>query len=54
MYVESDGERSVEEMLFDIKKVSAKAILEEFPSLRDMLGEGVGVWDDAYFVETVG
>jgi REP element-mobilizing transposase RayT len=41
-------------MARDIKIVSAKAILEEFSSLQDMLAEGVGLWDDAYFVETVG
>ena len=54
VYVESDGERSVKDMVHDIKKVSAKAIREGFSSLQDMLGEGVGLWDDAYFVETVG
>jgi len=54
VYVESDGERSVEDMVHDIKKVSAKAIQEEFSSLQGMLGEVVGLWDDAYFVETVG
>ena len=54
VYVESDGERSVEDMVFDIKKVSTKAIREEFALLQDMLGEGVGLWDEAYFVETVG
>jgi REP element-mobilizing transposase RayT len=54
VYVESDGERSVEDTVSDIKKVSAKTVLERFPSLQDMLGEGVGLWDDAYFVETMG
>jgi REP element-mobilizing transposase RayT len=54
VHVESDGERSVEDMVFDIKKVSAKAILDEFSSLQEILGEVVGLWDDAYFVETAG
>lgn len=54
VYVESDGERSVEDMVFDIKKVSSKAIFRQFPSLQDMLDEGVGLWDHAHFVETVG
>ena len=54
VYVGSDGERSVEDMVHDIKKISAKTIREEFSSLQDMFGEGVGLWDDAYFVETVG
>jgi REP element-mobilizing transposase RayT len=54
VYVESDGERSAQDMVHDIKKVSAKAIRGEFSSLQDILGDGVGLWDDAYFVETVG
>jgi len=54
VYMESDGQRSVEDMVHDTKKPSAKAIREELFSLRDVLGEGVGLWDNAYFVETVG
>jgi REP element-mobilizing transposase RayT len=54
VYVESDGERSVEDMVHDIKKISAKAIREEFSPLQAVLGEGVGLWDEAYFVKTVG
>ncbi len=54
LYVESDGERSVEDMVHDIKGFSAKAILEDFPSLREQLSGEVGLWDEAYFVETVG
>ena len=54
VYIECDGERSVDDMAHDIKAVSAKAIVEEFPSLQDRLGNGVGLWDEAYFVETVG
>lgn len=54
LYVESDGELSVEDMVCDIKGESAKAILEEFPSLRDKLSGEMDLWDEAYFVETVG
>ncbi len=54
LYVESDGERSVEDMAHDIKEFSAKAILEEFPSLGEKLSGEMGLWDEAYFVETVG
>jgi REP element-mobilizing transposase RayT len=54
LYVESDGERSVEDMVSDIKKASAGPILEEFAVLRDKLGRKMDLWDEAYFVETVG
>ncbi|MDY6987849.1 MAG: transposase [Thermodesulfobacteriota bacterium] len=54
VYVESDGERSLDDMAHDIKTVSAKAVVEEFSSFQDRLGNGVEVWDEAYFVETVG
>lgn len=54
VYVESNGERSADEIARDIKTVSAKAIREEFSSLQDMLAGSADLWDDAYFVETVG
>ena len=54
VYVESDGDRSVEEMANDIKRLSAQTILERFPSLRDTLGASINIWDEAYFAETVG
>jgi len=54
VYVESDGERSVEEMSNDIKRLSAQTILEKLPSLRDAPGARIKIWDRAYFVETVG
>ena len=54
LYVESDGERSVEDMAHEIKQASAKAILEEFPVVRKKLGGGIDIWDEAYFVETIG
>jgi REP element-mobilizing transposase RayT len=54
LYVESDGELSVEEMVHKIKRFSNNAILEEFPSVRDKLGGDTEIWDEAYFVETIG
>lgn len=54
LYVESDGELSVEEMVHKIKRFSSKAIIDEFPFMRDKVSGGTGIWDEAYFVETVG
>ena len=54
LYVESDGERSPEDMAHDIKQTAADAILEKFAVIRDKLGGNMDLWDEAYFVETVG
>ena len=54
VYVESDGEISVEEVVHRIKRLSNNAILEKFPSVREKLGGDTEIWDEAYFVETVG
>jgi putative transposase len=54
VYVESDGELSVEEMVHKIKRFSNNAILEKFQSVRDKLGDDTQIWDEAYFVETIG
>jgi REP element-mobilizing transposase RayT len=54
LYVESDGELSIEEMVQRIKRFTNEAMLEEFPSVRGSLGDDTDIWDEAYFVETVG
>ncbi|NVM21164.1 MAG: IS200/IS605 family transposase [Desulfobacterales bacterium] len=54
LHVESDGERSVEDIVSDIKQASANAILKELAVVKDKLGENMDLWDEAYFVETVG
>jgi len=54
LYVESDGELSVEEMVHKIKQFSNNAILEEFSSVKDNLGGDTKTWDEAYFVESIG
>ena len=52
--MESDGELSVENIAHRIKRFSNEAILKEFHKIRDTFGEGAGIWDEAYFVETIG
>jgi len=53
LYVESDGELSVDEIVSKIKGFSNNAILEEFPSVKHKLGGHIKIWDEAYFAETV-
>lgn len=54
LYVESDGELSIEEIVHRIKRFSNNAILEKFPLIRDRLSGNTELWDEAYFVETIG
>ena len=54
LYVESDGELSIEEIVHRIKQFSNHAILEKFPLLRDKISGDAEIWDKAYFVETIG
>jgi len=54
LYVESDGELSIEEIVYRIKRFSSDVILEKFPLIRDTLGGSTEIWDEAYFVETIG
>ncbi len=54
LYIESDGGLSVEEMGHRIKRISNMAILEKYPFLRDKFVKDAEIWDEAYFVETVG
>ena len=54
LYVESDGELSIEEIVYSIKKFSNHAILEKFSLISDTLGGSTEIWDQAYFVETIG
>jgi putative transposase len=54
LYVESDGELSIEEIVHRIKPFSNNAILEKFPLIKDTLGGNTEIWHKAYFVETIG
>ena len=54
IYVESDGEKSVETIIHKIKEFSENAIVERFPDVRERVATGIEIWDEAYFAETVG
>jgi len=54
LYVESDGDLSIEEIVHRIKQFSNDAILEKFPLIRDKLGGNAEIWDEAYVSETIG
>ena len=54
LYVESDGEHSIESIVGEMKRLSASAILMEFTDLEGSLGAAKELWDLAYFVETIG
>jgi len=54
LYVESDGNLSIEELAHRIKQFSNDVILEKFPLIKDKLGRNAEIWDEAYFTETIG
>jgi len=54
LYVVSNGELSIEEIVHRIKQFSNDAILKKFPLIRDKLSENTEIWDEAYFTETIG
>lgn len=54
VYVESDGELSIEEMVRGMKRLSNNAILKKFPLIKGKLDGNTEIWDEAYFVETIG
>jgi len=54
LYIESDGELSIEEMVHRIKRFSNNTILEKYPFVREKFIKDADIWDEAYFVETVG
>ena len=54
LYVESDGVQSPETILKRLREFSEKEILSEFPDLKEEFDPGMDLWDEAYFVETVG
>lgn len=54
LYMESGGELSIEKLVNKIKRFSYNAILEKFPLLKDKLSGDTEIWDEAYFVETIG
>jgi REP element-mobilizing transposase RayT len=50
MYLESDGEKSVDSLVKEIKANSRRRLLSEFAKLFDKSDD---IWDEAYFVETI-
>ena len=54
LYIESDGGLSVEEMVQRIKQFSNNATLEKYSFVRETFIKDAKIWDEAYFVETVG
>ncbi len=54
LYMESDGELSIEKVVNEIKRFSNNAVLEKFSLLKDKLSGAIEIWDEAYFVETIG
>ena len=54
LYVESDGEISPDNMAQKLKRLSVKPILEMFPELIASPEMDRRLWDEAYFVETIG
>ena len=54
LYIDSDGELSVEEMVHRIKRFSNNAILDKYSYVREKFVKNAEIWDEAYFVETVG
>lgn len=53
LFVESDGELSVEQIVFRIKNYTQGEIFEKYPVLKEKPYENDEIWDDAYFAETV-
>jgi REP element-mobilizing transposase RayT len=54
IYVVSDGEKSIEAIVKQLKSSFSKAILEQFPDLTRKLNRNGRLWDKAYFLETLG
>jgi REP element-mobilizing transposase RayT len=54
IYVESDGEKSIEAIIRKLKSFLKKAILTDFPGIKKGLDKGTAIWDKGYFSETLG
>lgn len=51
LYLESDGEKSIDSLVKEIKANSRRKLLSEFDKL---FNKNADIWDEAYFVETIG
>ncbi len=54
VYLECDVDRSVKDVILDIKQLSEDTLLDRFPNLKERFFPDGDVWDMAYFVGTVG
>ena len=54
VYVESDGEKSIDTLAQEIKKISEPSIAAKALNLILNLDANFDLWDKAYFVETIG
>jgi REP element-mobilizing transposase RayT len=54
VHVDSNGEHSVEAMVKDIKRFLGNTILERFARIKENVDKRIGIWDAAYFSETIG
>ena len=54
LYVELDGESSVETVVQEIKRFSKKALMSKYDDIKDRLETGNELWDTSYFSETIG
>lgn len=52
--VDSNGEVSPDTMAQELKRLSEPGILEQLPELITSPGSEARLWDEAYFVETIG
>jgi len=54
LYVETDGERSVEEIVTEVKRVSQEIMFKEYSTITEEFQLDNDIWDEAYFAETIG
>ena len=54
VYLESDGEESVETIAQEIKRISESSILVKASEMESNALVGNDLWDEAYFAETIG
>ncbi len=54
IYMESDGKVSPENIAQKLKRLSETPIIDQFRNVITSQEFGTGLWDEAYFVETVG
>ncbi len=54
LYVESDGELSVEKMVQEIKEYSKNSIFTDLTAIKEKVGTENIIWDESYYSETIG